>query len=102
MKEIGVEAYFIKRVAELGGAQAKHTSPGTDGDPDRLVKLPGCPMAMLELKRPGKEPEPRQYERIAFWRRAGLVASWADSPASVERFLKTVESTRGHSEWTYV
>lgn len=94
MKEKSVEAYFIKRVAELGGAQAKHTSPGTDGEPDRIVKLPGCPMAMLELKRPGKEPEPRQYERIAFWRRHGVYADWADTYALVERFLATVQRHR--------
>jgi hypothetical protein len=95
MKEHQVEAYLIKRVAELGGAQAKHTSPGTDGEPDRIVKLPGLPMAMLELKRPGQRPTERQVERIKFWQAHGVVAGWADSPARVELFLKAVQNQHG-------
>jgi hypothetical protein len=95
MKEHQVEAYLIRRVAELGGAQAKHTSPGTDGEPDRLVKLPGHPMAMLELKRPGQRPTERQVERIKHWSRHGVLAGWADSPASVEKFLMGVQQQGG-------
>jgi hypothetical protein len=92
MRETGVEAYFMMRVAELGGAQAKHTSPGTDGEPDRIVKLPGRPMAMLELKRPRKEPTERQFERIAFWRQHGVLADWAATPADVEAFLRRLQA----------
>lgn len=94
MKEKSVEAYFVKRVAELGGAQAKHTSPGTDGEPDRIVKLPGCPMAMVELKRPGEEPTAQQWERMRFWLNHGVIATWADSYAMVEQALKQIEAMR--------
>lgn len=35
--------------------------------------------AELEVKRPGKKPEPHQRDRITILRRMGAIAEWADS-----------------------
>lgn len=85
-----IEAYLVKRVKEMGGIAAKHTSPGRAGDPDRLIKLPGKPAALLELKRPGENPRPLQLVRIGEWLEVGMLASWADSKDTVDLFLKKV------------
>lgn len=91
-QETDIEKHLIRRVAALGGMQAKFTSPGSAGHPDRLIKLPGHPAALLELKRPGKTPEPLQLVRIAEWTQAGMLADFADSHANVERFLQRMQT----------
>ena len=48
--EAKIEAYFKKRVEELGGICWKLTSPGRRGVPDRLVTLPMMGMFCVELK----------------------------------------------------
>ena len=90
-QEHDIEKYLIKRVAQIGGMQAKFTSPGSAGHPDRLVKLPGHPAALVELKRPGRVPDPLQLKRMAEWMAAGMLATWADSYSGVEKFLQRIE-----------
>ena len=91
-QETDIEKYLIKRVAQIGGMQAKFTSPGSAGHPDRLVKLPGHPAALVELKRPGPSPEPLQLTRMAEWSAVGMLATWASTYAEVERFLQRVRT----------
>lgn len=90
--ETDIEKYLIKRVKDLGGKQVKHVSPGTNGEPDRLIKLPGYPAALLELKRPKKEPDPLQGVRIQEWMGVGMLADWADTIVRVEMFLKRMQT----------
>lgn len=90
--ETDIERYLIRRVKTLGGMQTKHTSPGNNGDPDRLIKLRGFPAALLELKRPKKEPEPLQEVRIKEWNDHGMLAGWANTMADVERFLQRIQT----------
>ena len=91
MKERDVEVYCTKKVHQLGGICAKHVSPGRAGDPDRLLKLPGFPAGLLELKRPGEHPRPLQFTRIEQWARAGMVAGWASTPAEVDAFIERLQ-----------
>ena len=95
MRETAVEAHLIRRVAELGGRQAKFVVPGENGHPDRLIVLSGCPTAFLELKAPGEVPREDQLERIAEWQRAGAGAGWADPAAKVEGFLRQLRRMGG-------
>ena len=94
MKERDVEAYCTERVHQLGGICAKHVSPGRAGDPDRLLKLPGFPAGLLELKRPGEYPRPLQHTRVRQWADVGMVAGWASTPAEVDAFLERLQAQR--------
>lgn len=49
-RERVVEAYFNKKVKDLGGISVK-ILPATAGVPDRLVLLPGGRLFLVELKR---------------------------------------------------
>lgn len=90
MRETTVESYLNRRVSALGGISAKHVSPGRAGDPDRLVKLPGVPAALLELKRPGAALRPLQAARAREWAAAGMLCGWASTRDEVDAFLEVV------------
>ena len=72
MKEKTIEAKLVTAAKRLGGLALKFISPGLDGVPDRLVLLPGCRLAFIELKAPGKRLRPlqerhkRQLEALGF------------------------------------
>jgi hypothetical protein len=70
-RESHIEAYLVKRAKELGGEVRKVKWIGRTGAPDRLVMLPGLVERFtygsddgrtiwVELKAPGKKPEPHQ------------------------------------------
>jgi hypothetical protein len=86
-RESDLEAYFVQRVKDLGGKAVKFAVPGEAGHPDRLVKLPGTPAFLVELKKRGKEPEPLQMQRMQEWRDAGMLATWANDKLGVELAL---------------
>lgn len=89
-KESSVESYLVKRVELMGGRCYKFTSPGQAGVADRIVILPGRPIAFLELKRLGEKPRPLQQKFIRDMRKLGQVADWTDTQEGVERFLLEV------------
>ena len=47
-----IEAYFVKRVKEIGGLAYKFTSPAHRGVSDRVVCLPDGSTWFVELKAP--------------------------------------------------
>ena len=96
MREKAVEQYLGKRVEELGGRQVKLTSPGNAGEPDRLIKLPDFPAALLELKRPGQKPRPLQWDRIGKWLGVGMLAGYASTFAEVDEFLDGMRGGRSY------
>lgn len=96
MRERDIEAHLVKRVKELGGEVRKVKWIGRRGAPDRLVMLPWldgfAPDARsrtvwVELKAPGKKPEPhqlREHKRmLAFCQRVVVI----DSLEGVEALL---------------
>ena len=50
MLEKQMEAYFVKKVKELGGVAYKFTSPAHRGVADRIVCLPNGRVWFVELK----------------------------------------------------
>ena len=50
MLEKQIEAYFVKRVKEIGGVAYKFTSPAHRGVADRVVCLPDGSTWFVELK----------------------------------------------------
>lgn len=86
-RETSIESYLTHRVRELGGKCCKFTVPAEAGHPDRLIKIPGRQAALLELKRPRKEPGELQWQRMKEWQAVGMVAAYADTKEAVDRFL---------------
>lgn len=101
MRESDIEQYLVKRVKEQGGEVRKLKWIGRRGAPDRLVMLPersawtptglalcDAQTIWVELKAPGKEPEPHQLREHERMRRMGQRVEVVDSFEGVEGILQ--------------
>jgi len=52
-READIERRFRRIVQAAGGYAFKFVSPGRRDVPDRLVALPGQPLFLVEMKKPG-------------------------------------------------
>lgn len=92
--ERDIEKRLVQRAKELGGECRKVKWIGRSGAPDRLVMLPGqCgvhgPQTIwIELKAPGKKPEPHQLREHARMRKMGQRVVVVDSYEQIEELLK--------------
>lgn len=92
MRETTVEGYLTGHVQAAAGLCVKFVSPGAAGHPDRLIKLPGKPAALLELKAPGKTRGELQIERAKEWAAVGMLCGVAANQYEVDRFLAQVRA----------
>jgi hypothetical protein len=87
LRESAIEAYLVRKVDEAGGMTRKASWIGRRGAPDRVVFLPGGVVVWVELKAPGKKPDPhqaREHFRLAQMEQRVLVI---DSKEQVDEFL---------------
>jgi hypothetical protein len=91
MREKTLERKLVSAVKKMGGICPKFTSPGTDGMPDRIVLLPGCRIAFVEVKRHGEKPRPLQLARHEMLRRLGFKIYVLDSADQIQQILKETE-----------
>ena len=63
MRESTIESRLREEAKKRGGMAIKFVSPGLNGVPDRLVLMPYCRVAFIELKAPGKTPRASQLKR---------------------------------------
>lgn len=100
-EEAKIEKYLVKQMKALGGEVRKVKWIGRRGAPDRLVMLPGdieCGNGDLlentsrtiwvELKAPGKAPEPHQAREHERMRKMGQRVEVIDSMEGVDNLLK--------------
>lgn len=109
-EEAKIEKYLVKQVEALGGEVRKVKWIGRRGAPDRLVMLPElrkrvrhdgprgttyadklvCAAATIwvELKAPGKVPEPHQAREHERMRKMGQRVEVIDSMEGVDNLLK--------------
>lgn len=97
LRESDIEKYLVKQAKALGGECRKVQWLGRSGAPDRLVMLPegfGAYMeykpgrtTWIELKAPGKKPEPHQLREHARMRKMGQRVEVVDSYARVDEVL---------------
>lgn len=99
MRERDIEAHLVDRVKEVGGEVRKVRFLDRRGAPDRLVMLPEPNPVLgsafnnawwVELKAPGKKPEPHQVREHARLRRLGQRVLIIDSIEGVDEFLGAV------------
>lgn len=93
MRESKVEKHLVARARANGGAVRKVRWLDRVGAPDRLVMFPPTDTAdgvlvWVELKAPGKKPEPRQEREHAELRLMGQHVEVLDSTAAVDEFFE--------------
>ena len=86
LRESDIEDYLVKRVRAMGGEVRKVRWIGRRGAPDRLVMMPTATI-WVELKAPGKVPEPHQLREHERMRALGQRVEVVDSLQSVEALL---------------
>lgn len=96
--ERDIEKRLVQRAKELGGEVRKVKWIGRSGAPDRLLMLPWTwsaaegqwlPVTVwVELKAPGKKPEPHQLREHARMRKMGQRVEVVDSYEQIEELLK--------------
>jgi hypothetical protein len=86
-RESDIEKYLVKRVKDVGGQIRKAQWVGHVGAPDRRVMLPNRMPIWIELKAPGKKPEPHQVREHNRMRRLGELVEVIDSYEAVDNLL---------------
>ena len=90
MKEKTIEKKLILAAKNMGGIALKFISPGLDGMPDRIVLLPGGRMGFVEVKAPGKVPQPLQEARHRMLRMLGFRAYVLDTVDQIGGILDAI------------
>jgi hypothetical protein len=86
-KESDIEKYLVKRVKDVGGQIRKAQWVGHVGAPDRRVMLPNRMPIWIELKAPGKKPEPHQLREHNRMRKLGELVEVIDSYEAVDNLI---------------
>ena len=86
-KESDIEKYPVKRVKDVGGQIRKAQWVGHVGAPDRRVMLPNRMPIWIELKAPGKKPEPHQVREHNRMRKLGELVEVIDSYEAVDNLI---------------
>lgn len=87
MRERDIEQYLRDQVKAAGGWAPKWVSPGNSGVPDRLVILPPGRTIYVELKAPGKKPDPLQLVQHRRLQALGCDVQVIDSKVQVDDLL---------------
>lgn len=87
-KESSVEREACSRAeSELGVRNTKFVTPGDTGWPDRIFWIKGGRPLLIEFKRPGEEPRPKQEYNIGILKKLGYNVEVHDN---VERALCSI------------
>jgi len=80
----------IREYAEATGFwQAKFTSPGTPGVPDRVFIKHGL-VLFMEVKAEGKTPNKQQHIRMSEMKKHGAMVCWVSSFAAAKEWLDLI------------
>ena len=92
MREKAIEQKLVRMVKKQGCICPKFVSPGYDGMPDRIVLLPGCHFAFVEVKAPGEKPRPLQLSRHKLLRRLGFPVYVLDDESQIGDILDEIQT----------
>lgn len=102
MRESTIEKYLVAQVKAIGGEVRKLQWISRNGAPDRVVMIPSKPspndiyfqcgwmgaVIWVELKAPGKAPEPHQLREHKRMRAVGQTVVVIDSIEGVDELLR--------------
>lgn len=88
MRERDIEKYLVQQAKALQGEVRKVTFIGHRGAPDRLLMAPKGILVWVELKAPGKKPEPHQLREHERMRKMGQRVEVIDSLEGVDELMK--------------
>ena len=91
VNEKTIEQALRKGAKTRGGVALKFVSPGYSGVPDRIILMPGGRCWFVELKSPGKKPDPLQRLCHRLFARLGFPVWVVDSEKSLEVFLAELD-----------
>ena len=92
MREKTIERKLALMVKKRSGICPKFVSPGFDGMPDRIVLLPGCHFAFVEVKALGEKPRPLQISRHTLLRRLGFRVYILDNEEEIGGILDEIQA----------
>lgn len=87
MLERNLEKYLVTRCQQLGMYERKFVSPQRKNVPDRIIIHKGV-VVFVELKAPGKKPNPAQIREHLRLQNAGALIVVADSLGSIDWLLQ--------------
>lgn len=88
--ESSIEAALREYAKKKNVAFYKFVSPGAPGVPDRLLVGPTGKCGFLEIKAPGKRPEPHQARVMETLEKRGCTVGWTDSIAYGKQFIDSL------------
>ena len=96
MKESKIERDAVNLVRKyLGIVGSKLVTPGDTGYPDRIFWIPGGRPLLIEFKRPGEEPRPKQEHIHAQLKQLGYKIEVHDNAVrAFSAVIKAVATTR--------
>lgn len=94
--ESGVEGKACELLlTHLGLKSSKLKILGENGFPDRIIWLPGGKPLLIEYKRPGEDPRPKQVEIHGYLRKLGYhIEVISDAVEALEITIRILEATR--------
>lgn len=94
-RENKVEKYLVEQVELHGGACEKHTNPGANGDPDRIVSFPNFFNCLVETKwAVDADVQEHQIRRHVWWWKRGMPVHVVKSNAQVDEFVQAFGCNR--------
>ena len=93
MREKAIEQKLSLMVKKRGGICPKFVSPGYDGMPDRIVLLPGCHFAFVEVKAPGEKLRALQVSRHRLLAKLGFPTYILDGEEQIGGILDEIQAT---------
>ena len=87
MRERDIEAALTSTAKRAGWLSVKWSPDGSNGWPDRLLLGPGGQTVLVEVKAPGKRPEPLQDSRHRRLRALGHRVEVVDSLEQAKTFF---------------
>lgn len=90
MKESRIEKRLKKEIELIGGKAKKFVSPGSSGEPDRIVLLPHGRIYFIETKAPGEKLRPLQEFRAKELRALGFDVRCLDTIEKLKAFIEEV------------
>lgn len=92
MRESRIESQITRYAKSCGCLCYKWSSPSQRGVTDRIIIGPTGKVVFLEIKAPGKRPEPLQIHEMNKINAHGACAVWVDNSMDAKRVIDEIRT----------